>query len=173
MLPGWQANEAAMPESWLDTGMGQGMSSPFDTRRSDGSSTRTVLNSAAADPGGGGGGGGSGNVTKADTQRMDQSANALVDLRGDTENVDNAAVDDTRSSVMGLNKHTAPGPPEEEAWETARALTVLDDRWGNQVQNLKSMLQDISDKLHATTGHYTRREQEEQAQMDSMNSAFG
>jgi hypothetical protein len=104
---------------------------------------------------------------------MDQSANALVELRGDTESVDNAAVDDARSSVMGLNRHTAPGAPDEGAWETARSLTVLDDRWGEQVMHLKNMLQSISDKLHATTGHYTRTEQEEQARMDSMNSAFG
>jgi hypothetical protein len=104
---------------------------------------------------------------------MDESANALVDLRGDTENVDNAADDDTQSAVRGLNKHSAGALPEGGSWETAASLMDMDMRWGMQVINLKTMLQDISDKLHATTHHYTRQEQDEQARMNSMNSAFG
>jgi hypothetical protein len=144
------------------------MSSPFDAPRRGGD-TRMELNSAA-DPGGGGGSGG---TTEADTQRMDQAANALVELRGDTENVDNTADDDTLSAIMGLNKHTAPSVPEAGSWQTAGSLMTMDVRWGSQVTHLKSMLQDISDKLHTTSGHYTRTEQEEQARMASINSPFG
>ncbi|MFE2429647.1 hypothetical protein ACFXJ5_23225 [Streptomyces sp. NPDC059373] len=130
------------------------------------------LNSVAADPGGGGGSGSSG-VSKADTQRMDQAANALVELRGDTENVDNTADDDTLGAIRGLNKHAGGAVADGGSWETAGALMSMDVRWGTQVLNLKSMLQDISDKLHTTTGHYTRTEEEERARMSAPPSAFG
>lgn len=127
------------------------------------------LNSVA----GPGGGGGSRGTTKADTERMNQSANALVELRGDTENVDNTADEDTQSAAIVLNKHTAGGMPDEGSWATAGALMTMDVRWGSQVANLKSMLQDISDKLHTTTGHYTRAEEEERARQASIHSPFG
>lgn len=144
------------------------MSTPFDVPQHNGAA-RMQLNSVA-DPGGGGSSGG---TTKTDTARMDQAANALVELRGDTENVDNAADEDTQSAVMGLNKHTAPGMPDAGSWQTAGSLMTMDLRWGSQVLNLKSMLQDISDRLHTTTGHYTSAEQEERARMASINSPFG
>lgn len=101
---------------------------------------------------------------------MKQAANALVELRGDTENVDNTADEDTQSAVKGLNKHTAPGLPDAGSWATAGSLMTMDVRWGEQVTHLKGMLQDISDRLHATTGEYTRAEQEEQARMASITS---
>ncbi|WP_327661239.1 MULTISPECIES: hypothetical protein [unclassified Streptomyces] len=50
---------------------------------------------------------------------------------------------------------------------------TMDVRWGEQVTHLKGMLQNISDRLHATTGEYTRAEQEEQARMASITSPFG
>lgn len=145
------------------------MSTPFDAPQR-GAGTQTRLNSLPAEGGGGGGGGGTTNV---ETQRLDESANALVELRGDTENVDNTADDDTLSAVRGLNKHTAPGPPDAGSWSTAGSLMTMDLRWGNQVANLKRLLQDISDKLHTTTGHYTRTEQEEQARQNSISTPFG
>ncbi|GAA2485579.1 hypothetical protein GCM10010406_22210 [Streptomyces thermolineatus] len=145
------------------------MSTPFDGPQSN-ETTRMRLNSAADQ---GGGGGGAAGTTKADTARMNQASNALVELRGDTENVDNAADDDTQSAVRGLNKHTAGGMPDAGSWQTAGSLMTMDVRWGMQVANLKSMLQGISDKLHATTGQYTRAEQEERARMNAINSPFG
>lgn len=75
--------------------MGQGMSTPFDAPQHSGS-TQTRLNSVPAEGGGGGGGG-----TNVDTQRLDEAANALVELRGDTENVDNGADDDCLSASRG------------------------------------------------------------------------
>jgi hypothetical protein len=128
------------------------------------------LNSLPAE---GGGGGSAGGTAKVDTHRLDQAANALVELRGDTENVDNKADEDTLSAVTGLNKHTAPGMPEAGSWATAGSLVTMDVRWGSQVLNLKGMLQDISDKLHTTSGHYTRAEQEEKARQAAINTPFG
>ncbi|MEU0408653.1 hypothetical protein ABZ307_12695 [Streptomyces griseorubiginosus] len=130
---------------------------------------RTRLNSYPADGGGGSGGGG----TDVDTQRLDEAANALVELRGDTENVDNGADDDCLSASRGLNKHTAGGMAEGGSWATAGSLVTMDVRWGSQVQNLKRLLQDISDKLHTTSGHYTRTEQEERARQNSISTPFG
>ncbi|WP_306323332.1 MULTISPECIES: hypothetical protein [unclassified Streptomyces] len=104
---------------------------------------------------------------------MKQAANALVDLRGDTENIDNTADEDTQTAVKGLNKHTAGGRPEDGSWATAGSLMTMDIRWGEQVAHLKAMLQDISDRLHTTTGEYTHAEQEEQARMASITSPFG
>lgn len=112
-------------------------------------------------------------TTKTDTERLNRSANALVELRGDTEHVDDRADEDTLAAVIGLNKHTAPGTPEAGSWATARSLMNMDVRWGSQVVNLKKMLQDISDKLHTTTGSYTRAEQEERARMRSLHTPFG
>ncbi|MFG2552372.1 hypothetical protein [Streptomyces sp. NPDC048581] len=129
------------------------------------------LNSLPAEGGGGGGGSASG-TAKVDTQRLDGAANALVELRGDTENVDNAADDDCLSASRGLNKHSAGGMAEAGSWATAGSLVTMDVRWGDQVLNLKRMLQDISDKLHTTSGHYTRAEQEERARQTSI-SPFG
>lgn len=129
------------------------------------------LNSLPAEGGGGGGGSVSG-TAKVDTQRLDGAANALVELRGDTENVDNAADDDCLSASRGLNKHSAGGMAEAGSWATAGSLVTMDVRWGDQVLNLKRMLQDISDKLHTTSGHYTRAEQEERARQTSI-SPFG
>ncbi|NEB06196.1 hypothetical protein G3I78_45280 [Streptomyces sp. SID13726] len=131
------------------------------------------MNSAAAEGGGGGGGGAAGGGTNVETQRLDEAANALVELRGDTENVDNTADDDTLNAVRGLNKHTAGGMAEAGSWATAGSLMTMDVRWGSQVINLKTMLQDISDKLHTTTGHYTRTEQEERARQNSIGTPFG
>ncbi|TCR18939.1 hypothetical protein EV578_109324 [Streptomyces sp. BK205] len=150
------------------TGMGQGMSTPFDGASQSGT-PRTRLNSVPADGGGGGGGGG----TNVDTQRLDEAANALVELRGDTENVDNGADDDCLSASRGLNKHTAGGMAEGGSWATAGSLVTMDVRWGSQVQNLKRLLQDISDKLHTTSGHYTRTEQEERARQNAISTPFG
>ncbi|MEU1622550.1 hypothetical protein ABZ479_35310 [Streptomyces sp. NPDC005722] len=144
------------------------MSTPFEGSQG-GAAARTRLNSVPADPGGGTSAG----TTKVDTQRLDGAANALVELRGDTENVDNTADEDTLGAVTGLNRHTAPGPPEAGSWATAGSLVGLDVRWGDQVVNLKLMLQDISDRLHASTGHYTRAEQEEQARQASIRTPFG
>lgn len=84
------------------------MSTPFDGSQGGGAA-RMRLNSVPADPGGGGTSAGTAEV---DTQRLDGAANALVELRGDTENVDNKADEDTLGAVTGLNRHTAPGPPE-------------------------------------------------------------
>ncbi|MDX3098700.1 hypothetical protein PV703_19465 [Streptomyces sp. ME01-24h] len=145
------------------------MSTSFDGSQ-DGEATRMRLNSVPADPGGGGTSAG---TTKVDTQRLDGAANALVELRGDTENVDNKADEDTLGAVTGLNRHTAPGPPEGGSWATAGSLVGMDVRWGDQVANLKLMLQDISDKLHTSSGHYTRAEQEEQARQASIHTPFG
>jgi hypothetical protein len=145
------------------------MSTPFDAPQHSGT-VQMRLNSVPAEPGGGGTSSG---TAKVDTQRLDEAANALVELRGDTENVDNAADEDTMSAVMGLNKHTAPGLPEAGSWATAGSLMTMDVRWGSQVINLERMLQDISDKLHTTTGHYTRTEQEEKARQASINTPFG
>ena len=145
------------------------MSTPFDGA-SQGGTPRTRLNSVPAEGGGGGGGGGGTNV---DTQRLDEAANALVELRGDTENVDNGADDDCLSASRGLNKHTAGGMAEGGSWATAGSLVTMDVRWGSQVQNLKRLLQDISDKLHTTSGHYTRTEQEERARQNSISTPFG
>lgn len=112
-------------------------------------------------------------TTKTDTGRMKQSANALVELRGDTENVDNTADEDTRAPSKAstntpppASRTQAPGPP-------CGSLMTMDVRWGEQVTHLKGMLQNISDRLHATTGEYTRAEQEEQARMASITSPFG
>ncbi|WP_420032363.1 hypothetical protein ACN2WE_05755 [Streptomyces sp. cg28] len=104
---------------------------------------------------------------------MDQAANSLVDLRGDTENVDDTADDDSLSASKGLNKHSAGSAAEEGSWATAGSLVTMDVRWGSQVLHLKSMLQDISDKLHTTSGHYTRTEQEERARQASIGTPFG
>lgn len=156
-----------MPTTFT-TGMGQGMSTPFDAPQ-QGGSTQTRLNSVPTEGGGGGGGGG----TNVDTQRLDEAANALVELRGDTENVDNGADDDCLSASRGLNKHSAGGMAEAGSWATAGSLVTMDVRWGSQVINLKSLLQDISDKLHTTSGHYTSTEQEEQARQRSISTPFG
>lgn len=91
-----RVSEPGMPTTFT-TGMGQGMSTPFDAPQHSGS-THTRLNSVPAEGGGGGGGGGGTNV---DTQRLDEAANALVELRGDTENVDNGADDDCLSASRG------------------------------------------------------------------------
>lgn len=143
------------------------MSTPFDTPPHSGSAVGTRLNSAPAQGGGGAG------TTDVDTARLDQAANALVELRGDTENVDNTADEDTLSAVKGLNKHTSGGLPEGGSWVTAGSLMTMDVRWGEQVMNLKRMLQDISDKLHTTSGHYTRTEQEERARQNAISTPFG
>lgn len=145
------------------------MSTPFDTPR-PGRGAATRLNSVPAE---GGGGGGAAGTTKVDTQRLDGAANALVELRGDTENADNAADEDTLSAVRGLNRHTAGGLAEAGSWATAGSLMTMDVRWGEQVMNLKRMLQDISDKLHTTTGHYTRTEQEERNRQTAISTPFG
>lgn len=128
------------------------------------------LNSLPAE---GGGGGGASGTTNVDTQHLDKSANALVELRGDTENVDNTADEDTLSAVKGLNKHTAGGMADGGSWATAGSLMTMDVRWGEQVMNLKRMLQDISDKLHTTSGHYTRTEQQEKARQNAISTPFG
>ncbi|WP_353944291.1 hypothetical protein ABII15_23655 [Streptomyces sp. HUAS MG91] len=112
-------------------------------------------------------------MSKTDTDRMDQAANSLVELRGETARVDDRADEDTLSAVKGLNKHTAPGPPDAGSWMTAGSLMTMDMRWGEQVTHLKNMLQDISDRMHTTTGHYTRTEQEERARMASVHTPFG
>ncbi|WP_228472693.1 hypothetical protein [Streptomyces cyaneochromogenes] len=143
------------------------MSTPFDAPQHSGT-THMRLNSLPAQ----GSGGSASGTAKVDTQRLDEAANALVDLRGDTENVDNAADEDTLGAVRGLNAHTVPGPPDAGSWATAGSLMTMDLRWGDQVLNLKRMLQDISDKLHTTSGHYTRAEQEERARQTSI-SPFG
>lgn len=148
------------------------MSTPFDGPQQGGTSQatpRTRLNSVPAEGVGGGGGGG----TNVDTQRLDEVANALVELRGDTENADNGADDDCLSASRGLNMHTAGGMAEGGSWATAGSLVTMDVRWGSQVLNLKRLLQDISDKLHATSGHYTRTEQEERARQNSIHTPFG
>ncbi|MEU6846161.1 hypothetical protein ABZ930_30225 [Streptomyces sp. NPDC046716] len=108
-----------------------------------------------------------------DTRRLDQAANALVDLRGDTDNVDNTADDDCLSASTGLNKHSAGSRAEGGSWATAGSLVTMDVRWGSQVIHLKGMLQDISDKLHTTSGHYTRTEQEEKARQAAIGTPFG
>lgn len=154
------------------------MSTPFDgttpqatAETSPHATPHTRLNSYPADGGGSSGGGGGG--TNVDTQRLDEAANALVELRGDTENVDNGADDDCLSASRGLNKHTAGGMAEGGSWATAGSLVTMDVRWGSQVLNLKRLLQDISDKLHTTSGHYTRTEQEERARQNSISTPFG
>lgn len=144
------------------------MSTPFDAPQHTGAA-RTRLNSVPAE----GGGGSASGTARVDTQRLDQAANALVELRGDTENADNAVDEDTMGAVRGLNKHTAPGLPEAGSWATAGSLMTMDVRWGSQVAHLKGMLQDISDKLRTTTGHYTRTEQEEQARQRAIHTPFG
>ena len=112
--------------------------------------------------------------TRTDTERLRQAANALVTLRGETEKADNDADEDTLRAITGLNKHTFPGPPEAGSWETADALVNQNIRWTQQVQHLKKQLQHISDKLHATTGHYTAAERQEQARMRALgHTPFG
>ncbi|MFI6013080.1 hypothetical protein ACIBAG_30415 [Streptomyces sp. NPDC051243] len=144
------------------------MSTPFDSPQPSGTA-QMRLNSLPAE----GSGGSASGTAKVDTQRLDQAANALVELRGDTENVDNAADEDTLSAVRGLNEHTRSGLPEAGSWATAGSLMTMDVRWGSQVMNLKRMLQDISDKLHTTSGHYTRTEQEETARQATISTPFG
>lgn len=114
-----------------------------------------------------------GAVSEVDTERLDQAADALVALRGDTQSADNSADEDTMSAARGLNRYTAGSSPEAGSWRTAGALVSMDVRWGQQVANLKEMLQDISDRLHATTGHYTRTEQQERFRMSLPPSVFG
>ncbi len=145
------------------------MSTPFDAPQHSGT-VGMRLNSVPAE---GGGGGGAGGTTNVDTQHLDKAANALVELRGDTENADNKADEDTMSAVKGLNKHTAGGMAEGGSWATAGALMTMDVRWGEQVMNLKRMLQDISDKLHTTSGHYTRTEQQEKDRQNAIRTPFG
>ncbi|SDP65455.1 hypothetical protein SAMN04487981_13138 [Streptomyces sp. cf386] len=144
------------------------MSTPFDAPQHSGTA-HLRLNSLPAE----GGGGCAGRTTNVDTQRLDEAANALVELRGDTENVDNTADDDCLNASRNLNKYSAGGMAEAGSWATAGSLVTMDVRWGSQVLNLKRLLQDISDKLHATKGHYTRTEQEERARQNSISTPFG
>jgi hypothetical protein len=109
------------------------------------------------------GGGGEG-TTQVDTVTMDQASNNLVDLRGNTDTVDNVADDDSLAASRGLNKHSGGGPAEDGSWATAGALVTMDVRWGDQVINLKNMLQSISEKLHDTRGNYTAREEHERSE---------
>ncbi|WP_327358669.1 hypothetical protein [Streptomyces sp. NBC_01304] len=112
-----------------------------------------------------------GSTLRVDDAKLNEASNNLVELRGDTDKVDNTAHDDTLNAVSGLNRH---GAPDGGAWDTAHGLFEMDTRWAHQVGNLKGMLQSISEKIHDTRGNYTRREQHEQAKNDrSMMSDFG
>ncbi|WP_329121651.1 hypothetical protein [Streptomyces sp. NBC_01465] len=106
--------------------------------------------------------GGSG-TTKVDTVTLNRASNNLVELRGSTDSVDNAADSDTLAASTGLNRHGG-GSMGDGGWVTAGGLVTMDVRWGDQVINLKTMLQSISEKLHETRGNYTDREQQEQGE---------
>ncbi|WP_327353046.1 hypothetical protein [Streptomyces sp. NBC_01304] len=109
-----------------------------------------------------------------DDAKLNQASNNLVELRGDTDNADKVSQEDTFEAITGLNKNSLGSAPTEGAWLTAGGLSELDTRWGQQVINLKTMLQSISEKIHDTRGNYTRREDHERAQNDrSMMSDFG
>ncbi|GAA1349115.1 hypothetical protein [Streptomyces beijiangensis] len=106
--------------------------------------------------------GGSG-TTKVDTATLNQASNNLVELRGSTDSVDNTADDDTLAASSGLNKHGG-GSMGDGGWVSAGGLVTMDVRWGDQVINLKTLLQTISEKLHETRGNYTDREQQEKSE---------
>lgn len=118
-------------------------------------------------------GGSSTGHTKADTQAMNQAGDALVALRGSTDGVDNQADEKTLEASKYLNKHTFGATAAEGSWMTAGGLVEMDVRWGDQVINLKSILQDISDKLHDTRQSYTKREVAERAEYQRMHPDFG
>ncbi|MDI3419501.1 hypothetical protein [Streptomyces luteolus] len=119
------------------------------------------------------GGSGSAGHTKADTQAMNQAADALVGLRGSTDQVDNDADEKTLDASSYLNKNSLGTTEGDGSWETSGGLLAMDVRWGDQVINLKNLLRDISEKLHETRNSYTKREIEENNQYQRMHPDFG
>ncbi|MFR9673343.1 hypothetical protein [Streptomyces sp. TR06-5] len=104
---------------------------------------------------------------------MRQAADALVGLRGSTENVDNQASEDSLDASKHLNKHTFGNAPDDGSWLTAGGIVQMDVRWGAQVIHLKQILRDISEKLHDTRHSYTEREKAENDAYQRMRADFG
>ena len=107
-----------------------------------------------------------GDQFRVDTGMLDQWTYATRSVSSELAGADDRADNATWEAGRAMNKGAA-------GWQTAQDLNVLRQRWGQQVSNLKKMLEDIGKKLQASKSEYQEREQEETVVQRDIRNRFG
>ncbi|MCH6162229.1 type VII secretion target [Streptomyces marispadix] len=103
--------------------------------------------------------------TKVDSAELNKAAGELAEIQVEFRRADNKADDVVRDAGTKLGK--AGG------WQTAAALGDFANRWNDQVKHLHQQMQSVAEKLKSSADQYTKREIEENANIQKIQADFG
>lgn len=103
--------------------------------------------------------------TKVEAAELNTAADQLAEIQVEFRKADNKADDVVRGAGTKLGK--AGG------WQTSAALADFANRWNGQVKHLHKQMQSVAEKLKSSADRYTRREVEENANMQQIQADFG
>ncbi|MGX1759133.1 hypothetical protein ACWIG5_19830 [Streptomyces lydicus] len=99
-----------------------------------------------------------GHQTSVSTEVLTKAANALEQLRSDTDKVDMNALSATDAAWSALS-----------GWRAANGLDRTHRRWAAEAGNLSKTLSEATAKLHNTSASYTHTDHSEKSRMDSLH----